>query len=53
VNEMANKIIALLRHKPLKEMLAEHSLREIEKLTWESQAEKILKIYEEVLKRGA
>ncbi len=50
VDEMANKIIALLRHKPLKDMLAEYSLREIEKLSWDSQVSKLIKIYEKVLK---
>lgn len=45
VNEMANKIIALLRHKPLKEMIAESSLREIENLSWGKQVEDIIKVY--------
>lgn len=45
VNEMANKIIALLKHKPLKEMITESSLREIENLSWNKQVEEIIKIY--------
>ncbi len=49
VEEMANKIIALLRHQPLKEMIAEYSLREIEDLSWEKQGERVSKVYEEVL----
>lgn len=49
VNEMANKIIALLKHKPLKETIAERSLREIEKLSWEKQVDEIIRIYKDVL----
>jgi glycosyltransferase involved in cell wall biosynthesis len=49
VDEMANKIIALLRHRPLREMLAEYSLREIEKLSWDRQAEKVVRIYKKLV----
>ncbi|HIQ50022.1 MAG TPA: glycosyltransferase family 1 protein [Nanoarchaeota archaeon] len=45
VNEMANKIIAILKYKPLKDMLVENSLEELKNLSWEKQVEKIMKIY--------
>ncbi len=48
INEMANKIIALLRYKPLKEIIRKESLKELEKLSWNKQAEEIIKIYEAV-----
>jgi glycosyltransferase involved in cell wall biosynthesis len=50
VNELANKIIALLKYKPLKEMLKENSLEEVKKLTWEKQTDELIKVYEGVLK---
>jgi glycogen(starch) synthase len=48
VKEMANMIIAVLRHPPLHRMLREHGSFEIRKLTWEGAAERCLSVYREV-----
>ncbi len=44
-DEMANKIVAVLRHPPLSQTLREHGSFEIRRLTWEGAAEKCLKVY--------
>ncbi len=45
VDEMANKIIAVLRHPPLSQTLREHGSFEIRKLTWDGAAQKCIKSY--------
>jgi glycosyltransferase involved in cell wall biosynthesis len=45
VDEMANKIIAVLRHPPLSQTLREHGAFEIRKLTWDGAAQKCVKSY--------
>ncbi len=47
VQEMANKIIAVLKYPPLQMTLREHGNFEVRKLRWEDSAEKCHKIYEE------
>lgn len=49
VDEMANKIIAVLKHPPLSQMLREHSHLDLHKLTWEGAAEKCLTVYREAI----
>jgi len=49
VNEIANKIVAVLKYSPLKMTLQNHGNFEIRKLRWEDTAEKCVKIYEEAL----
>jgi len=44
-DEMANKIISILRYSPLRETLAEQGKREIELFTWDRVAEKTLEVY--------
>jgi len=51
VNDIANKIISVLRYNPLRESLIKNGYREIRRFSWDDQAEKCIKIYEEVLKR--
>lgn len=45
VNEMANKIIAVLRHPPLQATLREHGSFEIRKLTWRDSAQGCIRVY--------
>ncbi len=48
VNEMANKIIAVLKHPTLHKTLKEHSNFEVRKLSWADAANACNKIYNEV-----
>jgi glycosyltransferase involved in cell wall biosynthesis len=45
INEMANKIIAVLRHPPLQATLREHGSFEIRKLTWKDSAQGCVRVY--------
>ncbi|MDX2115928.1 MAG: glycosyltransferase [Planctomycetota bacterium] len=45
VNEMANKIIAVLRHPPLSQTLREHGKFELRRLTWDGAAQKCIDVY--------
>jgi glycogen synthase len=45
IDEMANKIIAVLRHPPLSETLQEHGSFELHRLTWDGAAERCLEAY--------
>jgi len=49
VNEIANKIIAVLKYPPLKITLQSHGNFEVRKLRWKDSAEKCARIYEETL----
>jgi len=49
VQEMADKITAVLKHQPLREMLAENGYNEAGKFRWEKSAAKINEIYRQVL----
>lgn len=44
-DEMANKIVAVLRHPPLSQTLRQHGPVELKWLTWEGAAEKCVKAY--------
>ena len=44
-DEMANKIVALLRYDPLRTAMKEHSKREIHLFTWDRVADKTLAVY--------
>jgi glycosyltransferase involved in cell wall biosynthesis len=48
-DEIANKIIAVLKYQPLREALANHGNFEVRKLRWKDSAAKCVKIYEEML----
>lgn len=48
-DEMANKIIAVLRHPPLGATLREHADLEVRKLTWEGAAAKCLVVYQDAV----
>jgi glycosyltransferase involved in cell wall biosynthesis len=49
INQMADKIVAVLRHQPLSRMLSENGSAEAEKLCWEDSAAKVNKIYKQIL----
>ncbi len=49
INEMANKIVAVLRHPPLSQTLREHGRIELRRLTWDGAAQKCQQIYERVV----
>ena len=48
-NEMANKIIAVLKYPPLKITLQNHGNSEVRKLRWKDSATKCMWIYKETL----
>lgn len=45
VDEMANKIIAILRHPPLSQTLKQHGAMEVRTLTWEGAAQRCADAY--------
>lgn len=49
INEMANKIIAVLKYPPLKITLQNHGNYEVRKLKWKDSAEKCVRVYEQFL----
>jgi glycosyltransferase involved in cell wall biosynthesis len=49
VNEMANKIVAVLRHPPLSKTLREHGSFEVQKMSWTDSAKACLQVYEDTL----
>jgi len=49
VNEMANKIIAVLRHPPLQTTLREHGNFEVRKLSWADSARRCIGVYQSVM----
>ncbi len=49
VNEMANKIVAVLKYPPLRMTLRNHGNFEVRKLRWRDAARSCLRVYEETL----
>jgi glycogen(starch) synthase len=49
VNEIANKIVAVLKYPPLEMMLRSHGNFEVRKLRWGDSAAKCVKIYEQTM----
>ena len=49
VNEIANKIIAVLKHPPLSTTLREHADLEVRRLTWDGAANQCRHIYESAM----
>ena len=49
INEMANKIVAVLRHPPLQATLREHGNFEVRKLSWAGAAQQCLDVYQSAL----
>ncbi len=50
INEMANKIVAVLRHPPLQEVLRTNGRREAFRFRWEDAAARVQDIYQKVLR---
>ncbi|HYE62404.1 MAG TPA: glycosyltransferase [Phycisphaerales bacterium] len=53
IDEMANKILAVLRFPPLSETLREHGAFELHRLTWEGAAERCVESYRVALAKRA
>jgi glycosyltransferase involved in cell wall biosynthesis len=51
IDEMANKIVAVLKHPPLSQTLRAHGRMELHRLTWDQAAERCVKVYEGVMKQ--
>ncbi len=49
-DEMANKILGVLRHEPLQKTLRQHGRIELRKLSWRDSAKKLKKIYKRLAK---
>jgi len=49
VNEIANKVVAILKYPPLQMMLRSHGNFEVRKLRWRDSAAKCAKIYEQTM----
>jgi len=49
VDEMANKIVAVLRHPPLQATLRNHGRIEVQRLSWLDSAKNCLRVYEQAL----
>jgi glycogen(starch) synthase len=49
INEMANKIIAVLKYPPLQMTLREHGNFEVRKLKWSGAAQRCVQVYQDVL----
>ncbi len=52
IDEMANKIVAVLKYPPLSQTLREHGRFEVRRLTWDGAAERCVQIYKSVGARG-
>lgn len=53
VDEMANKIVAVLRHPPLHATLRDHGSIEVRRFSWADAAANCLKVYQAALGSGA
>ncbi len=49
LEEMANKIVSVLRHPPLQTTLRSYGGREVKKVSWRAAASKCLAVYQELL----
>lgn len=50
IDEMANKIIAVLKHKPLQRALVENGRKEVLHINWQKAAKKCASIYNRIIK---
>ncbi len=48
IDEMANKIISILRYSSLQNSLRENGRKDVEKLTWDNAADKCLRLYQQL-----
>lgn len=52
IDEMANKVVSVLRYDSLKRTLQENGVREAEKFNWDMPAQRCIDIYNDLLRRG-
>lgn len=52
IDEMANKVVSVLRHNELREDLRDFGVREVNRFSWDSSAEKCINVYNDLLKNG-
>ena len=52
IKEISNKIISLLRYKPLHGTLRENAYAEVKKFNWDKPAEQCINIYNELINKG-
>ena len=54
INDIANKILAILHYRSLRDQLKQHGYLEVRNMTWEGPARKCIEVYEELMrmKRG-
>jgi glycosyltransferase involved in cell wall biosynthesis len=50
IDDMANKIIAILKHPPLSQTLREHGAFEVRRITWDGAAQRCESIYNSVIR---
>lgn len=48
IDEMANKIVAVLKYPPLSQTLREHGRFEVRRLTWDGAAERCVQVYRSI-----
>ncbi|MEM4330526.1 MAG: glycosyltransferase family 4 protein [Candidatus Pacearchaeota archaeon] len=49
IEEMANKIIAILKYPELSQCLSEYAYKEVKKISWDQVAEKCIEVYNKVI----
>jgi glycosyltransferase involved in cell wall biosynthesis len=49
IDEMANKILAVLSHGTLADTLKVNGIRDLERITWDSQSQRVLDIYQRLM----
>jgi glycogen synthase len=49
IDEMANKILAVLKHPPLQRTLRQHGQIELRKMSWKDSAQRLSELYTEVV----
>ena len=52
INEMSNKIIALLRYSSLNETMRENGYFEVKKFNWDVPAQKCIEVYNQLISKG-
>ena len=50
IEMMASKILSVLNYDPLSQTLVQNGYRDLGKLTWDEQADKVIQIYQDLLK---
>lgn len=51
INQLANKIVGVLRYKELPEMMSQNAGKELTRITWENSAVKCARLYNDLLKK--